>query len=222
VRVDQGRWDEVATRLGGTSNTLVGAFAALLGERLGRTDAEGRVTLAVPVSTRVEGDTRGNALDQASIVVDPAGLADDLTGLRAATKEALADLARRRHDLAAVLPLVPLTPRLAVRKAERVAMGAAARPVGCSNHGDVDPAVLRIDGAEPDDFWVRLAEPGQTAADLDRIGGQLYVLSGRALGRVYLSVAAHQVGGGLTADELREHVGHTLTELGLTVAVATA
>ena len=32
-------------------------------------------------------------------------------------------------------------------------------------------------------------------ADLDRIGGQLYVLSGRALGAVFLSIVARPVGG---------------------------
>ena len=221
VRVDQVAWDAEAARLGGTSNTLVSAFAARLGDRLSRTDAEGRVTLAVPVSTRIEGDTRANALDSASIVVDPKGLDEDLTGLRAATKEALAGMAQRSHQLAAVLPLIPLTPPVAVRKAEAVAMGAAAAPVGCSNHGRVDPAVLRIDGSEPDDFWVRLGEPGQTAPDLDRIGGLLYVLSGRALGRVYLSVAARPVGGGLDREALHRLVAATLAEFGLTASVVT-
>jgi len=220
VRVDQGAWDAAAERLGGTSNTLVAAFAARLAERHGRTDAEGRVTLAVPVSTRVEGDTRANALDSTSIVVDPKGLDEDLTGLRSATKEALGDLARRSHELGAVLPLIPLTPTVAVRKAETVAMGSSGAPVGCSNHGRVDPAVLRIDGGDPDDFWVRLGEPGQTAADLDRIGGLLYVLSGRAVGRVYLSVAARPVGGGLDRAALHEHVTATLADFGLTLAAA--
>lgn len=221
VRVDQQAWDAAADRLGGTSNTLVAAFAASLGRRLNRTGEDGRVTLAVPVSTRVEGDTRGNALDSVQVVVDPAGLDHDLTGLRAATKSALSARERSARDVAAVLPLVPLTPRFVVRAGEGLAMGSGATPVGCSNHGDVDPAVLRIDGAEPDDFWVRLAEPGQTEADLDRIGGQLYVLSGRALGRVYLSVAAHVVGGGLDQALLHEHVRATLDELGLTAAAAT-
>lgn len=222
VRVDLGAWDATAERLGGTSNSLVAAFAATLARRLGRTDEHGRVTLAVPVSTRIEGDTRANALDSVSVVIDPVGLDRDLAGLRGATKAALRQRARNAHDLAAVLPLVPLTPRFVVRAGEGLAMGSGANPVGCSNHGDVDPAVLRIDGAEPDDFFVRLAEPGQTEADLDRIGGQLYVLSGRALGRVYLSVAAHRVGGGLGEVELREHVHATLAEFGLTVALATA
>lgn len=222
VRVDLADWDAAAHRLGGTSNTLVAGFAASLGRQLGRTDPEGRVTLAVPVSTRVEHDTRGNALDSVSVAVDPARLDEDLTGLRAATKAALAARAESAHDLAAVLPLVPLTPRFVVRAGEGLAMGSGAMPVGCSNHGDVDPAVLRIDGAEPDDFWVRLAEPGQSEADLDRIGGQLYVLSGRALGRVYLSVAAHRVADTLDRDRLREHVLDTLAQFGLTVAHATA
>ena len=222
VRVDLAAWDAVAERLGGTSNTLVAAFATRLGRRLGRTDAGGEVTLAVPVSTRVEGDTRGNALESVQVRVDPDGLESDLTGLRAATKAALAGRAAQSRDVAAVLALVPVTPAFVVRGAEKIAMGSASAPIGCSNHGDVDPAVLRIDGAEPDDFFVRLAEPGQSEADLDRIGGQLYVLSGRALDRVYLSVAAHRVGGGLDPEQLHRHVRDTLAELGLTVALATA
>ncbi|MFS0886554.1 hypothetical protein [Aeromicrobium sp. 179-A 4D2 NHS] len=221
VRVEQSAWDAAAERLGGTSNTLVAAFAATLAQRLGRTDAQGRVTLAVPVSTRVEGDTRGNALDSVQVVVDPSGLDRDLTRLRAATKAALAGRAGRAHDVTAVLPLVPLTPRFVVRAGEGLAMGSGSRPVGCSNHGDVDHPVLRIDGADPDDFWVRLAEPGQSVADLDRIGGQLYVLSGRALGRVYLSVAAHRVGVALDRGGLHAHVAAALADLGLTAAVAT-
>lgn len=222
VRVAQSDWDAAAARLGGTSNTLVSAFAARLGVRLGRTDAEGTVTLAVPVSVRVDGDTRANALDAATIAVDPTGLADDLTGLRSETKAALSAMAAQSHDLLAVLPLIPLTPPAAARKAESLALGASASPVGCSNYGDLPPAVARIDGGEPDDLWVRLNEPGTVPADLDRIGGQLYVLSGRALGAVFLSTVAYPVGGGLDRQDLHRQVQATLDEFGLCPAAVTA
>ena len=216
VRVAQVDWDATATRLGGTSNTLVSAFAARLGQRFGRTDADGRVTLAVPVSVRTEADTRANALDSVMVHVDPEGLDRDLSELRRATKAALLSRAESPNEMLAVLPLVPVTPPAVVRRAEQLAMGSTASPVGCSNHGRLDPAIMRVDGADPDAFWVRSAEPGQTAAELDRLGGKVYVLAGRALDTVYLSVVAHPVGGGLEREELHEHVTEVLAELGLT------
>ncbi|GAA3542717.1 hypothetical protein AFL01nite_10080 [Aeromicrobium flavum] len=221
VRVAGADWEAVATRLGGTSNTLVSAFAARLGRRLDRVDEAGRVTLAVPVSVRIEGDTRANALDSVMVQADPDELDHDLTALRAATKAALRERTEQPNEMLAVLPLVPVTPPAVVRRAEQLAMGSTAAPIGCSNHGRLDPAILRIDGADPDDFWVRSAEPGQTAAELDRLGGKLYVLAGTALGAVYLSVVAHPVGGGLGREQLHEHVAATLADFGLTAASVT-
>ena len=215
VRISQDDWDDAAARRGGTSNTLVAAVAARLGERLERKGDDGTVTLAVPVSVRVDGDTLANALDAATIRIDPGDLVDDLTGLRAATKAALTAAAEQSHDLEAALPLVPLMPAEVVRRAESMAMGASASPVGCSNYGELPAAVPRIDGGEPDDFWVRLNEVDVTPADLDRIGGQLYVLSGRALGTVFLSTVAWPVGGGLDCDELHGLVADVLAEFDL-------
>jgi hypothetical protein len=169
----------------------------------------------VPVSVRDEGDTRANALEAATIRIDPSDLAKDLTGLRAATKAALLASAEQSADVTAALSLVPLMPPSLVRRTEAVAMGAASSPVGCSNYGDMPDAVARIDGGDPDNVWVRLNELGQTADDLDRIGGVLYVLSWRTLGAVYLSVIARPVGGGLEQDELHEIVADTLGEFDL-------
>ena len=42
----------------------------------------------MPVSVRIEGDTRANSLDRATIRIEPTGVVDDLTGLREATKAA--------------------------------------------------------------------------------------------------------------------------------------
>lgn len=221
VRMPQTDWDNAAVSRGGTSNTLVAAVAARLGERLGRTNSDGIVTLAVPVSVRVDDDTRANALDSATIRIDPGGLVDDLTGLRAATKAALIVTAEQSHDLMAALPLVPLMPAVAVRRGESMAMSASASPVGCSNYGEMPAAVARIDGGDPDNLWVRLNELGQGPADLDRIGGQLYVLSWRALGAVFLSIVARPVGGGLDRDELHRLVAETLAEFDLAATSVT-
>ena len=221
VRVNQADWDAAAADRGGTSNTLVSAIAARLGERFERTGADGMVTLAVPVSVRVDGDTRANALDGATIRIDPMGVVDDLTGLRAATKAALVAVAEQSHDLAAALPLTPLMPSVAVRRAEPLAMGGSALPGRSSHYGKLPAAVVRLDGRDSNDFWVRLIEPGQGPADLDRIGGQLYVLSGRALGNVFLSIVARPGGGGLDSDRLHRHVANTLAEFGLSPTTVT-
>ncbi len=91
----------------------------------------------MPVSVRVDGDTRANALDAATIRIDPGDLVDDLIGLRAVTKAALTAAAEQSHDLEAALPLVPLMPAAVVRRAESMAMGVSASPVGCSNYGEL-------------------------------------------------------------------------------------
>lgn len=221
VRVPQAEWDAAAKRLGGTSNTLVSAFAARMGAGLGRVGDDGKVTLAVPVSVRVPGDTRANALAGATVRISPDGLATDLTTLRRVTKEALIACDRQGDDLEAALPLAVVTPRWLIRRTEAMAMGAASLPVGCSNYGDLPEAVTRIDGAAADDLWVRLVEPGVTASGLDRIGGQCYVLSGRALGAVFLSTIARPVGGGLDRATLLTQVTAVLDEFGLTPGVVT-
>lgn len=50
---------------------------------LGWTNGEGRVDVTVPVNERTEGDTRGNALTQVSMTVDPDQVCADLTSVRA-------------------------------------------------------------------------------------------------------------------------------------------
>lgn len=215
VRTSQADWDAAAERLGGTSNTMVQAVAAKLGERLDRVGQDGRVTLALPVSVRGRGDTRANALESATIRIDPRPLPADLRPLRQATKTALINAAERSGDINAALPLVGLTPRFVARRTEALAMGASALPIGCSNYGDLPEAVPRIDGAPCDDFWVRLVEPGITAPELDSVGGQLYLLSGRTMGAVFLSAIARPVGGGLSDEELHRHLIATLAEYGV-------
>jgi diacylglycerol O-acyltransferase len=216
ILVPQAEWDAVAARLGGTSNTLVSAVAASLGERLGRVGADGLVRLAVPVSIRESEDTRANALDGATIPVEPGSAVTDLRPLRAATKKALSSLGEASHALLAALPLTPYLPRALVRKTEAVAMGATDLPVGCSNYGDLNPLVGRIDGADASAMWARLKEPGLSAADLDRIGGQTYVLSGRILGHVFLSTVAHVPGESLETAELHRLVSDVLAAFDLT------
>lgn len=217
--VELAQWDACAKRLGGTSNSLFAGFAARLGLRMGRLLENGKVTLAFPVGERVEGDTRGNALTFANITVDPANAAVDLGEIRLALKQALTGLAANPNEMLATLPLASMTPRWVARRLVGVGLGASALPVGCSNLGVLDPAANRPDGSDADYAYGRLIEPGIPKATLERIGGQLFVASGRIAGKVFITVVAYRPGRSNSPDELRKMVSRTFAEFDLTAEI---
>ncbi|WP_231513340.1 hypothetical protein [Mycobacterium paragordonae] len=217
--VDLAQWDECAKRLGGTSNSLFSGFAARLGARMGRLLADGTVTLAFPVGERVQGDTRGNALTFANITVDPANVAVDLGELRVKLKQALLGLAEAPNEMLATLPLAAMTPRWVARRLVGAGLGTSALPIGCSNLGVLDPAANRPDGTDADYAYGRLIEPHIPKATLERIGGQLFVASGRVAGRIFITVVAYRPGQENSSDQLREFVFQTLAEFNLTAEI---
>jgi hypothetical protein len=217
--VDLEQWDDCAKRLGGTSNSLFAAIAARLGVRAGRTLDDGSVTLAIPVGERTQGDTRGNALTFASIKVDPTNAVSDLTGMRSKLKQALVQLASDGNEMLRVLPLAAVTPTWAARRLVGVGLGSSELPIGCSNLGQLDPAANRPDGTDADYAYGRLIEPGITKDILERIGGQLFVASGRAPGKVFITVVAYRPGGTNSPAELRALVSETLAEFRLSAEI---
>jgi hypothetical protein len=217
--VDLAQWDACVKRLGGTSNSLFAGFAARLGVRLGRQLDDRSVTLAFPVGERIEGDTRGNALTFASITVDPTQVASDLTEIRAKVKQALAERAAEAYEMLAPLPLASMTPKWVARRLVGVGLGAAALPIGCSSLGQLDPAVIRPDGTDADYTCGRLIEPGISKRALEAMGGQLFVVSGRTPGKVFISVVAYRSGQQNSPEALRELVTQTFAEFGLTAEI---
>ncbi len=216
VGIDQ--WDARAKELGGNSNSLLAGFAARLGHLLGRTDDAGLVTLSYPVSERVAGDTRGNALTEARMKADPVRVTTDLTELRATMKREFGALREKPNELLEPLPLAPFTPRLLVRRLESMIVERGA-PIGCSNLGDLDPAVNRPDGTDATFMAPRIVEPKITTTILDRSGGLLFLGSSRLGGLVAVTVAAWRPGGQNTKAALREVVTEALDDLGLTGTV---
>ncbi len=216
--VDTGQWDARAKELGGNGNSLLAGFAARLGSLLGRTDDAGLVTLSYPVSERVPGDTRGNALTEARMKADPVRVTTDLTELRTTMKREFAALREKPNELLEPLPLTPLTPRLLVRRLESMIVERGA-PIGCSNLGDIDPAVNRPDGTDAAFMAPRIAESKITGTILDRSGGLLFLASSRLAGLVTVTVAAWRPGGENTKGALREVVIKALGDLGLTGTV---
>jgi hypothetical protein len=214
-------WDARAKQLGGNSNSLLAGLAARIGHLLGRTDDAGLVTLSYPVSERVAGDTRGNALTEARMKADPVRVTTDLTELRATMKREFAALRDKPNELLEPLPLTPLTPRVLVRRLESMIVERGA-PVGCSNLGDLDPAVNRPDGTDAAFMAPRIVEPKITTTILDRSGGLLFIGSCRLGGLVTVTVAGWRPGGRNTKDALRELVEEALADLGLTGTVEPA
>jgi diacylglycerol O-acyltransferase len=214
VFIDDEQWDSRAESLGGTSNSLFAGVAARLAQRTGRVDDRGQVKLSFPVSERTEGDTRANALTAMMLTVDPTGVTESLAGVRAEIKRNLTELSATRYELLAPLPLTPLVPQRLARKLEGMALGSGS-PAGCSNLGPLDPAVNRPDGSDADYFWMRQMESQITPDILDRLGGTLYLASGRLHGQVFVAVSGWQTGGLNSTRRLADLVTRTLDDFGL-------
>jgi hypothetical protein len=217
--VDLVEWDARAKSIGGNSNTLLAGFAGRLGVRMGRICDDGTVTVSLPISDRSDNDTRGNALAFPVVSVDPTHLSSDLGGIRVKVKQAIADLAETSEELLAPLALTSMTPKWVARRAAGVGLGAAALPIGCSNVGDLDPAVNRPDGSDADYASGRLIEPGINKRTLERVGGQLFVVSGRGPGKIWFSINAYLAGRTNSQDALHEVTSRTFAEFDLAAEI---
>lgn len=206
-------WDDRAEELGGTPTALFIGLTCRLGGRLGWTDSDGRVGITVPVNERTEGDTRGNALTQVSMTVDPEQVCDDLSRVRADLKTALSTLGEARHELLAPLPLVPLVPKSFARRLEGMVIRTGI--IGSSNLGEFDPAANRPDGTDAERFAVRMGE-SLTRADIRRTGGSFFpVVTGRVNGQIFISIGYCDAQGTTTREQLVDRVRSTLEDFGL-------
>ncbi len=206
-------WDSRAAELGGTPTSLFIGLTCRLGGRLGWTDADGRVGITVPVNERVEGDTRGNALTQVSMTVDPEQVCADLSTVRGDLKAALSTLGDARHEFLTPLPLVPLIPKAVARRLEGVVIRVGI--IGSSNLGEFEPAANRPDGTDADYFAVRMGE-ALTRADIRRTGGSFFpVVTGRTNGQIFISIGYTNADGTTTREQLTEQVRATLADFGL-------
>ena len=219
VYVDVAEWDACAKSIGGNWFTLLAGFAGRLGVRMGRVCADGTVTLSFPISERTEDDTRGNALVFPTVSVDPTHLSSNLDEVRLKFKQTFADLAEITAELLAPLPLTAMTPQWLARRTAGMGLGAAAFPIGCSNVGELDPAVNRPDGSEADYASGRLIEPGISKRTLERMGGQLFLVSGRDNRKFWMCINAYLAGRPNSQEALREDTARTLAEFDLTAEI---
>jgi hypothetical protein len=210
-------WDARAKALGGTSNTLVAGLAAKLAERMGRRrGGDGAVTVQLPISDRAEGDTRAVALSLARVSVDPTRVTTDLREARAAIKQALRAARETPDESSQLASLIPFTPK---RTLKRLADGALADPdlpVIVSNLGDLGSLVNRVDGTAAEYLSGRGMRQHLTRRGLERIGGEMYLLSLRIGGKISITVRAYQPGAENTKPALRELAARALAEFDLT------
>jgi hypothetical protein len=217
IYIDLDDWDARADSLGGTSYSLVAGFAAKLAERMGRRRAgDGAATLFVPISDRVPDDTRANAASLATIVLDPTRVTADLSGVRVVIKQALKALRDEPDETLRLLPLTPFLPKRGVRRGSEVVFGFDDLPVSCSNLGEVDAVVARVDGTDAEYMMLRGVDRHVTRQYLERRGGLLTVLAGRIGGKISIAVVGYQPGTENSKHNLRQVAESTLAEFGLT------
>ncbi|ORB49849.1 hypothetical protein BST43_22860 [Mycobacteroides saopaulense] len=215
VYLDENHWDTHAHGRGGTSNSLVGAFAAQLAAKVGRLGPDGRVTLSMPVNERTEGDHRANAMTSVMFPVEPADLTTDLSGIRSATKKVLSGLRDAPDEKWALLPLTPFIPKAAARRLADVALEYNDYPVGCSNVGPLDPDVNRPDGTHADYVFCKLAEQRVRPDKVLSTYGQLFLASGRVNQQIFLAVIGYQPGVIESRADLTNLLSETLDDFGL-------
>lgn len=221
AQVDIAAWDRRAEELKGNSHSLVAGFAARLAERYGRTrTSDGAVTLQIPVNERAAGDFRANAVTLGYASLAPAAVTTDLTEARGVLRGVLKSIREVPDETLQTLPLIPFVPKRAVVGAASLAMGLAADlPVSVSNLGDLDSAVLRIDGTDAEALIARGVDGRVTEDLLEQRHGYLTVICTRVAGKVILPVIGYRPGGENTKAGLRALVADTLEEFGLSGVV---
>lgn len=205
VTVPAHEWHAAARARGGSSTALAVALLAEVATAVGRTDEAGKVVLMMPVSTRTETDERANALAAIDFEVDLRdGAPADLAGLRAVLKAKLRAAAEAGHR---VPPLIPQAVALPRRLYGVLARQTAAAPTVtvCSNLGEVDPAVLCVDGQPASSFEIGLVNQSlHTRGVLDERGGNLYALMSESGGAITLRVNGYHPPRLRTVEELTE------------------
>ncbi len=170
-----------------------------------RRAGDGAVTVQLVMSDRTEGDTRAVAVSFARVSVDPTRVTTDLRDARAAIKQALKTLRETPDESLQLASLTPFTPKRTWKRLVDAALADPDRPVVCSNLGDVGSVVSRLDGTHCDYAFARGTRQHVTRQWLERIGGQMQLLSFRTPARkIVIHVLAYQPGAENTKPALRE------------------
>ncbi len=220
IYVDLENWDARADALAGASHTLAAAFAARIGERIGRRRADnGTVTLQIPISERTEDDTRAMALSYARVSIDPTSLTTDLRDVRSAIKQTLTAMKEASDESKQLLWLPSFTPKRALKRMVARMPADPDQSVFCSYLGDLSSMIGYPAGTLADFQNARATGQRERRQLLERTGGRMFILSGRLNGRIFISVGAYQPGGKNTKEALQELAELTLADFELTAEI---
>jgi hypothetical protein len=217
ICIDLADWDARTKALGGAGYSLLAGFSAKLGERMGRSRADdGTITLLVPIADRTTmEDTRANAISFETVIVDPAQVTKDLSGVQKLLVDAWYASRETSDETGQLLVLTPFVPKRALKLAADQLFGFTALPVICSNLGELPPEAIRPDGTEAEHLMLRGVDQNVTRKYIESVNGQLVVAGGRLAGKMFISVVGYQRGGINTKPHLRELADETLKEFGL-------
>ncbi|MDV3136642.1 hypothetical protein [Mycobacterium sp. 29Ha] len=217
IHVDLDEWSARAEASGGTSNTLVAGLAAKFGEHIGRRrPRDGAVTLQLPISDRVEGDTRANAMSFARVSVDPTRVTSDLHDIRASIKDALDTVHSTPDASSHLLWLTQFAPKRALKRLSDVmVVGDLDLPVFCSNLGDLGSMLSHLDGTKAEYGWARAVGQHVSRQWLEQTRGLMRLQCWRINGKVGITVVAYRPGAENTKAALRELAARTLADFEL-------
>lgn len=213
------QWRAVARQRGGTETTLGVAVAAALAVAVGRTTADGKARIAMPVSTRDgDDDTRANAVRGVCLDVDPADVdGSDLRPLRAQIKSALTSSAATHSAEAVVAATHQVIPRFWLARTAWSSAAPDTVTTGCTMTGRVDDSLLRVDGSDAASFAMGLINRGiENPARLARFGGNLWVAVVENRDAVALRISGFHGTTLRTQEQLRAAVSTALDGFGLT------
>jgi hypothetical protein len=173
------------------------------------------VVVTLPVNKRAADDTRANALGGVRATVDPTSATTDLSGIRAAVKQALTRHSEEPDPQQVVNALVPLLSQRLLKAARGATRGNPFNLVGASNVGVIADAANRPDGTDAESFALRLHHLGVATSTLHRYGGVQTMLSGAVDGRIFVSLVSTLPDRVNSNDELRSELSTTLSEFSL-------
>jgi hypothetical protein len=215
--VDLAEWDVRAEALGGNGYSMLAGISAKLGERMGRRNADGNISLLIAISDRTaETDVRANAMTLVNVKVDPTDLTKDLSTTRSILRNALKSAKDQPDEILELMPLTPLVPKRLVKKVADMMVGSDDMPVVCSNMGDLPPVLTSVDGTEAEYTAFYGVDQATPRGELEHGDGQLVVVSGRISGKIIIGIVAYQSGAENSKARLRELTAETLAEFDLT------
>jgi len=152
------------------------------------------------------------------VSVDPTRVTTDLRDLRANIKQALKTLRETPDESLQLVSLTSFARKRTLKRGVDAAFADPDHPIVYSNLGDMGSVVCRLDGTYSRRGHARAVRQHVTRQWLERIGGQMNVLSLRAppLGKIFITVVAYQPGAENTKPALREVAARTLAEFDLT------